>query len=64
MNDHEHDHDHPHAAITNGDEPPAAARARALEELLVEKGVIRREDVRERIDVYLGATGLDALAEK
>ena len=31
----EHDHDHSHASITNGDEPAAAARARALEELLV-----------------------------
>jgi len=46
----EHDHDHSHAPITNGDEPAAAARVRALEELLVEKGVVRREDVRQRID--------------
>jgi len=59
MNDHEHDHDHPHAAITNGDEPPAAARARALEELLVEKGVIRREDVRERIDWLVSRSPAD-----
>ena len=35
----EHDHDHSHASITNGDEPAAAARARALEELLVEEEV-------------------------
>jgi nitrile hydratase len=46
----EHDHDHPHARITNGDEPPPAARARALEALLVEQGVIAREDVRREID--------------
>jgi nitrile hydratase alpha subunit len=46
----EHEHDHPHEPITNGDEPPAAARARAFEQLLIEKGVIRCEDVRERID--------------
>jgi nitrile hydratase len=46
----EHEHDHPHEPITNGDEPPAAARARAVEQLLIEKGVIRCEDVRERID--------------
>ncbi len=46
----EHDHDHPHEPIGNGNEPPAAARARALEQLLIEKGVISREDVRERID--------------
>jgi nitrile hydratase alpha subunit len=45
----DHDHDHDHTPITNGEEP-AAARARALEELLVEKGVIGREDVREGID--------------
>ena len=48
--DHGHEHDHPHEPITNGDEPAAAARARALEELLVEKGVIDREDVRQSID--------------
>jgi len=48
---HDHDgHDHPHAPITNGDEPDAAARVRALEELLVEKGVVSRNDVRRRID--------------
>ena len=46
----EHDHDHSHPPITNGDEPTAAVRVRGLEELLVEKGVIRREDVREGID--------------
>ncbi len=46
---HDHDHDHDHDPITNGDEP-AARRAQALEDLLVEKGVMTREDVRERID--------------
>ena len=46
----EHRHGHPHAPITDGDEPAAARRARALEQLLVEKGVIRREDVRQGID--------------
>ena len=44
------DHDHPHEPITNVDEPAAASRARALEKLLVEKGIIRREEVREEID--------------
>ena len=48
--DHDHNHDHPHAPIANGDEPVTAARVRALEELLVEKGVVRREDVRQGID--------------
>jgi nitrile hydratase alpha subunit len=45
-----HDHDHPHEPITNAGEPAAAARARALEALLVEKGVITPEDVRRGID--------------
>ena len=43
-------HDHPHDPITHDGEPPAAARVRVLEELLVEKGVIKREDVRKAID--------------
>src|SRR4051812_26956749 len=49
MSEHDHDHDHPHAPITNGD-APVARRAQALEDLLVEKGVITREDVRKRVD--------------
>jgi nitrile hydratase subunit alpha len=52
-------HDHPHAPITSGDEPAAAARARALEELLVEKGVVRREDVRRNIDWLVSRTPAD-----
>jgi nitrile hydratase len=53
------DHDHDHAPITNGDEPAAAARARALEQLLVEKGVLRREDVRQVIDWLVSRTPAD-----
>jgi len=51
--DHDHDghgHDHPHEPIGRDGEPAAAARARALEELLVEKGVITRESVRQGVD--------------
>jgi nitrile hydratase len=59
MTDHDHDHDHPHEPITNGEEPAAAARARALEELLVEKGVITREAVRERIDWLVSRSPAD-----
>ncbi len=59
MSDHDHDHDHPHEPITNGDEPPAAARARALEQLLIEKGAISREDVRERIDWLVSRSPAD-----
>ncbi len=57
MSDNHHDHDHD--PITNGDEPAAAARVRALEELLVEKGVIRREDVREGIDWLVSRSPAD-----
>jgi len=59
VKDHDHDHDHAHTPVTNGDEPPVAARARALEELLVEKGVIRREDVRRLIDQLVSTTPAD-----
>jgi nitrile hydratase alpha subunit len=55
----DHDHDHSHAPITNGEEPAAAVRARALEELLVEKGVIGREDVRRQIDWLVSRSPAD-----
>jgi nitrile hydratase alpha subunit len=53
------EHDHDHAPITNGDEPEGAARARALEELLIEKGVLRREEVRAGIDWLVSRTPAD-----
>ncbi len=59
MSDHEHDHDHSHDPITTGGEPRAAARARALEELLVEKGVVQREDVRRNVDRLVSRTPAD-----
>jgi nitrile hydratase len=59
VSEHNHDHDHPHEPITNGDEPPAAARARTLEQLLIEKGAISREDVRERIDWLVSRSPAD-----
>jgi nitrile hydratase subunit alpha len=53
-----HDHDHPHEPIAeNG--PTAAARVRALEELLVEKGVLEREEVRRRVDQLVSRTPAD-----
>jgi len=58
MSDHHHDHDHSHAPISNGDEP-LAARTRALEELLVERGVITRDDVRRRIDWLVSRSPAD-----
>jgi nitrile hydratase len=54
-----HDHDHDHEPITNGGEPPAAARARRLEQLLVEKGVVKREDVRRAIDWLVSRSPAD-----
>ena len=59
MSDHDHDHDHPHDPITADGDPPAAARARALEELLVEKGVVEREDVRRNIDRLVSRSPAD-----
>ena len=58
MSDHDHDHDHPHEPI-GGDEGPAAGRARALEELLVEKGVVQREDVRRNVDWLVSRSPAD-----
>lgn len=52
-------HGHPHAPITDSSETPEAARARALEELLVEKGVVTLEDVRARIDWLVSRTPAD-----
>ena len=53
---HGHDHDHaPHST----EEPPAAARVRALEELLVEKGVVEREEVRRAIDWLVSRSPAD-----
>ena len=51
-----HDHDHPHEPVTTTGEPAAAARVRALEEILVEKGVLEREDIRRRIDWLVSRT--------
>jgi nitrile hydratase subunit alpha len=53
------DHDHEHAPVTNGNEPPAAARVRALEGILVEKSVITREEVRARIDWLVSRSPAD-----
>ncbi len=56
---HDHDHDHPHEPVGHDGEPPAAARVRALEELLVEKGVVEREDIRRGIDSLVSRTPAD-----
>ena len=55
----DHGHDHQHGPIGHDGEPPAAARARALEELLVAKGVVKREDVRRGIDWLVSRSPAD-----
>jgi len=45
-----HDHAHDHDEITTDGEPEAAARVRALVELLVAKEIVTREDVRRGVD--------------
>jgi nitrile hydratase alpha subunit len=54
-----HDHDHDHDAITTDGEAPVAARARTLEQILVEKGVIDHDDVRRAIDLLVSRTPAD-----
>ncbi len=59
MSHDDHGHDHSHDAITTSGEPAVAARVRALEELLLEKGVLEREELRERIDWLVSRTPSD-----
>ena len=56
---HSHSERHPHAPITDGFEPPAARRARALEELLVEKGIVGRDEVRAQVDWLVSRSPAD-----
>jgi nitrile hydratase alpha subunit len=53
------EHDHDHTPIARVDEPAAAVRARALEELLVEKGVLSAEEIRAGIDWLVSRTPAD-----
>ena len=52
----DHGHDHAHDPIGSDGEPPVAARVRALEDLLVEKGILTHEEVRARIDWLVSRT--------
>ena len=52
----DHGHDHAHDPIGGDGEPPVAARVRALEDLLVEKGILTHEEVRARIDWLVSRT--------
>ena len=49
-------HGHDHGPL---EEPAAAARVRALADLLVEKGVVTREDLRARMDWLVSRTPAD-----
>jgi nitrile hydratase alpha subunit len=55
----DHGHDHPHEPVTTDGEPAAAARARALEQVLVEKGIVSREDVTRAIDSLVSRSPAD-----
>lgn len=59
MSRHAHDHGHHHDAITHADEPLAAARVRALAELLGESRVLEQGDLRQRIDWLVSRTPAD-----
>jgi nitrile hydratase len=59
MSHDDHDHDHAHDPVTASDEPAIAARVRALEELLLEKGVVERDELRQRIDWLVSRTPAD-----
>ena len=56
---HDHRHDHDHEPVTDGNESPAAARVRALEELLVARGLVERDEIRRRIDWLVSRTPAD-----
>jgi nitrile hydratase len=54
-----HDHDHPHEPLSDGAEPAVARRARALGDLLVEKGLVERQDLHQRVDWLVSRTPAD-----
>jgi nitrile hydratase len=50
---------HDHEPLTGAVEPPVAVRVRALEDVLLEKGVVTREELRRRIDWLVSRTPAD-----
>jgi nitrile hydratase len=52
-------HEHDHEPITSSSEPAVAARVRALADLLVEKGVVERDDLRAHVDWLVSRTPAD-----
>jgi nitrile hydratase len=51
--------DHAHPTLSAEPEPEVAARARALEQVLVGKGVLSREEVRRRVDWLVSRSPAD-----
>jgi nitrile hydratase subunit alpha len=54
-----HHHDHPHEPVTADGEPPVADRVRALADLLVEKEVVSREEIRRGVDWLVSRSPAD-----
>ncbi len=54
-----HQHDHPHEPITADGEPPVVARVQALADLLVEKEVVSREEIRRGVDWLVSRSPAD-----
>jgi nitrile hydratase len=52
-------HDHDHEPLTTTADPPAAARVRALADLLVERAIVTREELRQRMDWLVSRTPAD-----
>jgi nitrile hydratase len=52
-------HDHDHEPVTTTADPPAAARVRALADLLVERAIVTREELRQRMDRLVSRTPAD-----
>jgi nitrile hydratase len=59
VSEHEHPHDHEHEPLTDGVDPPAARRARALVDLVVTRGLVSREEVRRNVDRLVSRTPAD-----
>jgi nitrile hydratase len=50
---------HDHEPVTTTADPPAAARVRALADLLVERGIVTRAELRQRMDGLVSRTPAD-----
>ncbi|HEX2428758.1 MAG TPA: nitrile hydratase subunit alpha [Gaiellaceae bacterium] len=55
----DHGHDHSHEPMTTSGDPAVARRVRVLEDLLVDRGVLSREEIRARVDWLVSRTPAD-----